>query len=175
MRITAPWSHIRRRTHVVPGNTLLELLIYIGILATVIIGVIMIIGEMFRIQAKVRGAFVLRENMDYVSQRLSYGVQGGYDIVSPATGTGSWLRIQMSTSSSDTLDFGLSDGRVTMSVRNETPVPITSSEVEITSLTFQRLQGTPPTLRFFIDGNLRGVDQSYQVIHEIKGISGIRR
>lgn len=157
------------------GFTYIELLVYIGVLSTVIISVILMVGEMFKIQAKIRGAFVLKENLDYAMHRFSYAVQNGYDIVVPATSTGTWLRMQMSTGSADTVDFSLIDGQVTMSVRNETPVPITSREVQIDSLVFQRLQGTPPSIRFVLDGELRHVDPSFQTTAQTHGTASVRR
>jgi hypothetical protein len=158
-----------------PGFTLFELLIYVGILSTVVTGVILMVGEMFKIQAKVRSAFVLQDNLGLVEHRIKYSVQNAADLALPATGTGSVLRVNQTTSTGDTADFALSGGHVIVSIRGEAAVELTSPEIEITALTFERLQGTSPAIKYRISGRLRSAEPYLQLSEETTGYAKISR
>jgi len=158
-----------------PGFTLFELLVYVAILSSVVTGVILMVGEMFKIQAKVRSAFVLQDNLDFAQHRIEYAVQGAADLTLPATGTGAVLRVAQTTSSGDTVDFALADGYVTMSVRGEAPVQLTSPEIRITAMTFERLQGQAPNVRYVLAGCLRSAEPYLQLSDQVTGLAKIIR
>ena len=158
-----------------PGFTRFELLVYVAILSTVVTGVILMVGEMFKIQAKVRSAFVLQDNLDFAQHRIEYAVQGAADLALPATGTGAVLRVAQTTTTGDTVDFVLTDGYVTMSVRGETPVQLTSSEILVTGMSFERLQGKAPSVRYSLSAKLRSAEPYLQLTNQVTGLAKITR
>jgi len=85
------------------------------------------------------------------------------------------LRVAQTTSTGDTVDFALTDGYVTMSVRGETPVQLTSPEILVTALSFERIQGKAPSIRYTLSGRLRSAEPYLQLSNQVTGLAKITR
>lgn len=144
------------------GFTLIEVLIYLAILTTILLTVVLMVSEMFKIQVTTRNMSIMQNNIALANARIHEKVNQAYSILSPTTSTLHTLTLQMSTSVSDTLAFTLADGQLFMSARNERPVWLTSQEVKLTAFDVTRLNGTVPMVRVLLQEELRNATSTYR-------------
>jgi len=121
------------------GFTLLETLLYIGILAILLTGMTVALTSLLKSRGGGIAHTELAETSQFVINRIENIIRGSYSIQSPAVGepADSTLVVVRLTPSMAYYTFNLEDGVITLKVNTDDPVPITSSLINVTSLSFE--------------------------------------
>lgn len=166
---------MRRSARVLPGFTLIEAVVYVGIMGAIVVSLVLMVGEVFKVHERTRTQYVLQDNLGFAEDRLLTNIQEAYDMVVPASGTTSTLVLLKSSSTEDNLKFALTDGQITMSAAGEVPVWLTSKEVEIQEFTVTRLSGSVESVQVILQGRLRYAEESYQHQTSLKFTAALKR
>lgn len=132
------------------GFTLIEFIVYIGIvgiilLAASVIGLNILFGK-----AKLAAIEEVSQNARYASERISERVRNAQAINSPSIGTTApLLSLAMADAAKNPTIFDLSRGIVRIKEGSESAVDITSNEVSVTNIQFLNISyaSTPGTVR----------------------------
>lgn len=129
------------------GFTLIEVLIYIAILATSTIALL----TMFRAGAEsdvIVGAQNRLLDVERTAQLiLQAKISEAASVTTPASGSGSSLVLASSTAAENPVTFALTNNQLTMQLGAGAAAPITPADVRVTTFTVLRLSGTPPGVR----------------------------
>lgn len=135
------------------GFTLLEFLIYLGLISLVLtMAGAVALNIMFR-KAKLTAIKEVSQNARLVSGRVSAIARNAQSIISPAAGNNtSVLSLQMADTAKDPTVIDLSNGAVRIKEGLGNAVNLTSGQVEITNLDFSNISyfQTPGTVRMQI-------------------------
>jgi type II secretory pathway pseudopilin PulG len=139
------------------GFTFIELLVYTVIFSGMIAAIVFLTRTVQETRARVRTAVILQSDLRFALARMSSYVQSGDTVTLPSAGTGSILEISFATSSPGyhPTRVELQNGIVTVKRGASSTLALTSSAVNVTSLTFNRTSSTPPAVRMTISGALR--------------------
>jgi Tfp pilus assembly protein PilW len=139
------------------GFTFIELLIYTVIFSGMIAAVVFLTRTVQETRARVRTSVILQSDLRFALARMSSYIQSGDAVTLPSAGTGSILEISFATSSPgyNPTRVDLQDGIISVKRGTSSTLPLTSSAVNITALTFSRTSSTPPSIRMTITGRLR--------------------
>lgn len=157
------------------GFTLIEVLIYIAILAVMLLNIVELTSGIFDLRGRTRASLTLEENLRFALNRIVARVSDADDITAPASGTSSTLTLDMALAAEDPTTITLSNGAVELTEGTGTPTPLTSDEVEITTLSFTRLSGTPAGVRIDITGELESAAGVYLSALSLSTSAIIRR
>lgn len=132
------------------GFTLIEFILYIGIVGVVLlvagaIGLNVLFGK-----AKLMAIEEVSQNARFTIEKIADRVRNANAINSPATSTSaSTLSLKMASSTQNPTIFDLSGGVIRITEGMGSTVNLTSSEVTITNLQFSNISysNTPGTLR----------------------------
>ena len=132
------------------GFTLVELVLYVGLAAVMILSVSIFLSTM--LQARVRNQTVLEVESQgiQVTQRILQVVRNSLAVNSPLEGlSDSSLSMDVLTLALDPTIFDISGGVIRMHEGLGTPIPLTSSRVIASNLIFRNLSknGTPGTIQ----------------------------
>ncbi len=119
------------------GFTLIEILIYMGILSVLLVIFIDMFATLVNKQLEVESDSALQQDSNYLLSKISYDFGLAKNIVAPAApgSPSATLRLLMG---SEFDDYYLKDGNI-ISSRSGTLAQLNSSETTISNLTFQRL------------------------------------
>jgi type II secretory pathway pseudopilin PulG len=144
------------------GFTLIEFLIYIGIVVFLMGSLTFISLNVLRVRAKINAIDRVSRNTEMAMNTITNMVQNAKSVNS----AGSSLSLEIYQSHNDPTVFTLSDGKIMMSRGGRAPVPITTEGVEITDLTF-----TNPTPRMVeIEITMKNVNPQNLFYYEFEGI-----
>jgi len=132
------------------GFTLIEFILYIGIVGIVLLVVGAIGLNVLFGKAKLTAIEEVSQISRFTMEKIADGVRNAQAINSPAQGaSASALSLQMASSSKNPTVFDLSSGVVRITEDTGSAVDLTSSEVVVTNLQFSNISypGTPGTVR----------------------------
>jgi len=161
------------------GFTLIELLLYITIVSVLLLGVTSFFGTVM--DARVKNKTIAEVNqqgtaaMDYVLQT----VRTATSITTPAAaGSGASLTLVVPTAALSPTIINLTGTTLQVKEGAATAVPLTSSDVQITSLTFKNLtrSGTNGLVQvsMTLDYNSTAVDDEYDYQQTFTGSAEVR-
>jgi len=158
--------------------TLIEMLVYTALVASIMTAVVLLTVAMLNTRGQARGELVLNENMEYLLYRLGYQIHEATGITTPS-GTGSSSSTLILTMASSTLNpttIRLTNGTATLAQgASATAYVLTSSEIEITALTFTRASGTPASVKIDVAGRVRNATSTYQTSVTLSSFATVRR
>jgi prepilin-type N-terminal cleavage/methylation domain-containing protein len=132
------------------GFTLIEFIIYIGIVAIILVVAGGVSLNVLLGRAKLTAIEEVSQNARFVSERIASTVRNASAINSPATTTtASLLSLKTADANSNPTLFDLSSNAVVMQEGSVATSTLTSSDVEVTSLQFTTITktGAPGTIR----------------------------
>ncbi len=161
------------------GFTFIELLIYTVIFSGMVAAIVYLTRTVQDTRARVRTAVILQSDLRFVLARMSSYVQSGDTVTLPATSTptGSILEVSFATSSPgyNPTHVELLNGIITVKRGASSTLALTSSAVNVTTLTFNRTSSTPPAVRMTITGSLRNGGGSSGVPLTLSTAAVVRR
>jgi Tfp pilus assembly protein PilW len=143
----------QRRTRLLSaakGFTLIELILYLGIAATTILAVSALLFAILQSQVKNQTVSEVNQQGMQVMQIITQTIRNAQGINSPSTGSSAAsVSLDVVAGADDATVFDLSGGALRITEGAGSAVPLTSSDVVISSLTFQNLtrSGTFGTIR----------------------------
>ena len=157
------------------GGTLIETLLYIGITAILVSSIILLTQVILNTSVRVKTSITLEENLQLAMIQIVGKIQKASSISAPASGTASGLTLGMVSEPENPTIFSLSNGTIMMTEGAGQALPITSNEIEITNLSFTRLDAVSAAVQMQITGQLRNVSPSVQTTHTISDTIVLRR
>ncbi len=157
------------------GFTLIEVLIYMALMAVMLLGMVQLTTSIFDLRARTRSGIVLEENLRFALVSVAERVKAAADITSPGAGSSDSLTLDMVDATLDPTTFSLANGILMITEGASGAGRLTSSEVEVTTFTVTRLAGTPPSVRLLITGQLRNATGPYQSVLSISTTAVVRR
>lgn len=135
------------------GFTLIEALIYFGILAILLLAVGVILFQVLLSKSKAETIQEVSQNARAITERISDRVRNAQSISSPSIGqTASTLTLAMTDSSKNPTVFDVSSGLMRIKEGAATAQGITSGQVKVTSISFTNVSytGTAGSVRIAI-------------------------
>lgn len=130
--------------------TLIEFLIYIGIVGTIVIAASAIAFNIFFVKAKIESIEAVSQNARISMERIANRIRNAEAINSPAPGTSvSTLSLQMADAAYNPTIFDVSGTTLRIQEGAAQAVNLTSSQVLVTNLQFSNISytDTPGTVR----------------------------
>jgi type II secretory pathway component PulJ len=147
--------HSLRSNHA--GISLIEILVYIAIASMVFTSIISFQQAMDRLNKTTVAIQELNQQLEFATANIALRIRGSQTIGSPSTGsTGSTLTITPIGAGSPTT-ITLSSGQITIAEGGNSPIPITSSRISVSSLQFTNLTSpsSPGTIRIQFTASIR--------------------
>ncbi len=157
------------------GFTLIEIIIYAGIVGAILVSMVLITKAMYETRARVRSSIILEENLRFALSRVTSAIRHASAVTQPDVGSGSTLNLAMAEPGDDPTVVSETNGIVLMSEGSGGSMSLTSSEVEVTNLTFTRSTGSAPIIRVEMTGRLRNAEGPYQTEQTLSNSAVIRR
>lgn len=132
------------------GFTLIEILIYIAILALVFVSMIVFFLNNISSNIKANSYQEVQQNGRFVMTKISQEMKKAIGINSPVPGSsGTSLSLVMSDSNLNPTVLDLNNGKLRIAQGSSAPVDLTTDQVLVTNLQFTNLSyaGTPGTVR----------------------------
>ncbi len=127
------------------GFTLLELLIYIAILAILTIGIASAFLSINRGQGQVEARSEVNSNIQFAIEKINGDLKSASLVSTPAIANSTSSTLVM-TISGLTITYSVLGGRLQRQINAETPENITSERAIITDVSFARLENTNTVL-----------------------------
>jgi Tfp pilus assembly protein PilV len=129
------------------GFTLMEFLIYIGILVFLMTALSLIAVNVLNMRAKINAVDRVSRNTEMAMNIITGNIQNAKSVNS----AGASLSLEIYQGYNDPTVFSLSDGKIMMSRGGRDAVPITSDKVEVTSLSFSNPSSRMVEIEFTIE------------------------
>lgn len=132
------------------GNTLVELLLYIGISSTILLISTLFLQMVLESRIKNQTIAEVEHQGLLVMQTITQVVRNGINIVTPEVGTnGEVLILDVVGAGNSPTQFTLSEGVISVTEGSGLPIALTNSRVTASSLSFQNLsrKNTPGIVR----------------------------
>ena len=121
------------------GFTLLELLIYVAILAVLMVGISSAFISFNRGRGQVEARSEVNSNLQFVIEKISHDLKFASSVTTPAA-AGSSSNTLVLVLDGLTITYNVSSGQLKRQVNSETPQTITSDKVTVATPTFTRLE-----------------------------------
>ncbi|MFA5129802.1 MAG: type II secretion system protein [Patescibacteria group bacterium] len=158
------------------GFTLIELTIYVGIVAMILVALVFTTNVMYDARARVRTSSIVHENISYAVQRIAAAVREASSVTAPAAGASSTtLQLTMTDATANPTIFRVSSQRIYLQMGTSPSLPITSQEVQITSATFTVSNANPPSVRVEVSGDKTNAQADYSSPFTLSETATIRR
>lgn len=144
-----------------PGFSILEMLIYTGILGIILATTIYVTTTMYNVRARVSSSSIVHETMEFAQKRITSALYEAVSVTTPSSGSSSTLELVMQDAEKSPTRITFVDGQIWMKEGAEENLPLTTSEVEISELEFTRGLGTPPVVRIVMSGDRKNAKASY--------------
>ncbi|MBU1349051.1 prepilin-type N-terminal cleavage/methylation domain-containing protein [Patescibacteria group bacterium] len=141
------------RRHPVAGSTLVELLIYIAIVAILVFAIVDILFAVFDLKLKLRAMSEVRQGGHIAMERIRLAVQNASSIAVPSSGTSTGiLTLVMPTTSTNPTTFSVEDGVLLLKEGTSPTTTLTLEEGQVVYAVFQDMTatGTPGTVRVIL-------------------------
>jgi len=133
------------------GFTLIETLIYAAIFALAIFALVSVYNSSVQTRSIALAQEAVLESRRVAEATILKRLREATSVTTPASGTSSSLVIGSPTALENPVTFAVSSGRLTMQLGAlGTPVPITASNVTVSSFSVTRLDGSPASLAITI-------------------------
>ncbi len=132
------------------GFTLIELIIYIVLVAAILSALLFIVDAALRTRSIAVAEGRLLDNERLVERTLLDRLNASSNVISPASGSGTTLQIASPTSSENPVLFQITNGALTMKLGSSSAITLTSSNIQVTAFTVTRVNGTPSSIRISI-------------------------
>ncbi|MFH1078342.1 MAG: hypothetical protein V1745_03645 [Patescibacteria group bacterium] len=135
------------------GSTLVDLLVYIAIIAVLMFIIVDILFNIFALKVKLDAISGVRQGGRIAMERIRLAVQNATSITVPTSGTSTnVLTLAMPTTSTNPTTFSVSDGALLLKEGTSPTSTLTAAEGQVMSVTFQNLTaaGTPGTVRVIL-------------------------
>lgn len=132
------------------GFTLIELIIYIGIVTAVLIVAFNFGWEIIYGNVKSQARREVQQNVRFCLEKITRTIKEASAIQSPGLGnSSSTLSLEMSDPNLSPINFWLADNKLYINRGGGGPYELTSNRVKVTNLQFTNLsyEGTPGTVR----------------------------
>jgi Tfp pilus assembly protein PilE len=143
------------------GFTIIEMLMYTAIVGMIMATTIYVTTTMYNVRARVNSSSIVHESMEFAEKRIVASLHDASAVTNPASGASSQLTLSMPDDAKDPTVFTLTGGQIYMKEGSRDNLPITSSEVDISSLQFTRGTSEPPVVRIQMTGDRRDARASY--------------
>ncbi len=149
------------------GFSLIEILIYLAIIALIVVVLANFAINFFSAKTKAETMREVEQNMRFAQEKMTRTIRNAAGINSPIFGSSaSSLSLSMADGAKDPTIFQVSGGQLTIKEGVSSAVAITSSKVNVSSLTFTNVSyaGTKGTVRIeiTIDYNNPASQPDYQ-------------
>lgn len=139
------------------GFTLIEIIIYTGLVALVLGTAVLSTHAALQIRGNTRSSLILEESMRFAMHQITDTIQRAESVMSPALGSpASTLVLDMRASAEDPTTFTLTTGTIMRTEGAGAATALTTPDIEITTLTFTRMSGSPAPVRILMSGRTRG-------------------
>lgn len=146
------------------GTSLIEVLLYIGLLSVVLIVIIDLLITSGSLKQEANGKSSLAQDAHYISQRLTYEIERADSVTSPAT-IGQISQILNTTVGSESYTFSLNAGNLEMQKMVGLSVltaNLNSSLTSVSNLSVQRLGNISGKSSFKINFTLTNLKSTQQ-------------
>ena len=127
------------------GFTLLELLIYVAILAVLMVGIASAFISFNRGRGQVEARSEVNSNLQFAIEKISHDLKFASSVTTPAAAGASSNTLVLVLDGSN-ITYNVSSGQLKRQVNSETPETITSDKVTVATPTFTRLENTNTVL-----------------------------
>ena len=122
------------------GITIVETILYVGLLAIIMAGLMTFLVNLVRREAKVSAMIEANQTGRFALEKINSVIRNSKDATSPTDGTsGSSLSLTMPDSNLSPTVFQVTSGVLTMKQGANAAIPLTSSGVTVSNLTFTNL------------------------------------
>jgi len=122
------------------GLGLIEILMYVATVAIVLTAALTMTVQIFRARAKTSTILEVEQNAHFALEKMGSATRSAITATVPANGaTGAVLTITLADSSISPTTFQVTNGVLTMQQGAGAAVPLTTSAVQVTGLSFQNL------------------------------------
>ncbi|OGE82841.1 MAG: hypothetical protein A2846_04340 [Candidatus Doudnabacteria bacterium RIFCSPHIGHO2_01_FULL_49_9] len=121
------------------GFTLIETLVYIVLLAIVMGGILMVTYQLVEGTDRTLAKVIEEEEANFILRKIDWALSNVDDINLPVSGSGATLSVDKIGYGSNPIAFDLSGGAFRVSKGGGAPVDLTTSNVAVSSLSFQRV------------------------------------
>lgn len=153
------------------GFTLIELMIYTAIMASMMAAMIFTTRSMYDARARVQTSSIVHEQIRFALSRSLATVRESSGVSFPEMGSSS----SSLSVTAVTTTIRLADGRLYLLEEGLEELPITSNEVVISSATFTRSNTEHPIVRIELSGDLRNPQGMYRYPFTLSGSASVRR
>lgn len=159
------------------GNTLVEFLLYIGIVTILLLVSSSLVFNLLDGKAKLQAFEEVSQNQRLALHRMELAIRNATNIMSPAQGaTGTQLILR---TGSVTTTFFLSSSTIQMAEQGVATTSLTASELTVSQLLFRNLSATstPSTIRIQISASSTNpaADPDFSAAQPIYGSATVRR
>ncbi len=135
------------------GLTLFETLIYIFVFSILITGTVGVTRILLNTRGRAQATAIVQENINGFFSKIRARVHAANSVSAPMVGVSSTqLTLVMAESSLQPTVISLTGGIVSIQQGTSSSIPLTSNEIQVTSLSFLRLNTTPEQVRVSITG-----------------------
>lgn len=161
------------------GFTLIELILYLFISATVLLVVLSLLSLIIQGRVKNKSITEVEQQGQEIMGRIAQNVRNADGVAVPAPGeTSSELELSMPDPARDPLIFDVQNGTIRMTEGDNDPLPLSNSRVTISDLTFTDMSPdhTPPSIQIeFILSHQNPEDrEEYRYEKEFIGSATVR-
>jgi type II secretory pathway pseudopilin PulG len=158
------------------GFTLIELVIYTGISAMILASLVFVLNVMYDARARVRTSAIVHEHVQFAVERVTASIREASVVTIPPLGSSSTtLQLTMPDSSINPSKFYVTSGQIYLQMGSASSLPITSTEIRITSATFTASNTSPPSVRVEISANKANAMGVYSAPFTLSGSATVRR
>ncbi|MBI4138534.1 hypothetical protein HY479_00080 [Candidatus Uhrbacteria bacterium] len=163
-----------------PGYTLLEFLLYIGIVSGVLLVASNVLFTLLQGKAKLQAVEEVSQNVRVGMDRMSGAVRNAASVTTPAVGaTGTSLILQNTSATTSPTTFVAQNGILYMKEGAAATTTLMSNDVTVRFLQFTNVGGTstPATIRIelAVSSTNPGNDPNYEFGVRLFGTANVRR
>lgn len=133
------------------GFTLIELIIYAGIVAMILVVAVTFAWQIVQGNIKLGALREVEQNANFAMEKITRAIRNSSKIVQPNDPgeNSSWLELNMQDAAKTPTRFEISEEKITMKEGNGSPMELTTDLVKVTNLKFTNLayEDTPGTVR----------------------------
>lgn len=130
----------RRQTSSLPGFTLLELLLYVGVIAFMLLAMSVLLSLSIQSRVKQQAIAEVEQQGAAMVSTISQVIRNASDVTSPLAGaTSTSLSVTVSTASASPTAFDVSSAVLRMTEGSAAPVALHNARVSVSNVVFQNV------------------------------------
>jgi murein DD-endopeptidase MepM/ murein hydrolase activator NlpD len=127
--------------------TLIEVVISIGLLASAMAALAFTVSAVLQARSLAAAQWRLEQAQRVVEWTVRQRLEESNEVLVPQSGSGEILSIASPNPTEDPVQFSVSDNVLLIQTGSSAAVPLTPSNVRMTTFTAERLDGSPPSIR----------------------------